>query len=169
MKRKDILRHLTALVQSHGESAGRGERRIEVFDLCSDYGFDLDGSTIDRIETEGRDHLKFYFNENTGDFDYETAFDTDSLTDFFYRLRSALALYESNGRGRVVFVLPRTHGFQKSIRSLDRDDCEQFLRELIHDDSYQGAACLFTVKEFESWYNDADGISSDEYFIKFFG
>ena len=71
------------LVREHGKND-----RLEVFNICADYGIDLNGSTIDCISIEN-DDVVFYYNENENDYEFfdnigihDTAYFIDVITEF---------------------------------------------------------------------------------------
>ena len=91
MTRQGITNRITAFIKTKGTKNCRGEYELgNIFSLCADYGFDLQGSTIDKLEIEYEGHIRFYFNENTNDYGYETEFKVASLVEFFENLRNAL-------------------------------------------------------------------------------
>lgn len=90
MTRKEIVERISCYVVAKGVSNCKGEIELNgIFNLCTTYGFDLEGSTIDKIVTEHGGHLRFYFNENTDDYGYESEFKVSSLVSFFDALRNA--------------------------------------------------------------------------------
>lgn len=59
---------------------------IETFPICSDYGIELDGSTIDKIELMCDGRIAFYYNENINDYDFMDGFTFEGLKSFYERL-----------------------------------------------------------------------------------
>ena len=74
-----------ALVKDYGFNG----RRFRTFDYCSDYGFSLDDSTIDKIEIND-DEVLFYYNENTNDWATFENFTLSGLWKFYKDLTSML-------------------------------------------------------------------------------
>lgn len=57
---------------------------LYTFDLCSNHGIELDGSTIDKIAYNPLNgDILFYYNENTDDFDKFESFSLDNLRYFY--------------------------------------------------------------------------------------
>ncbi len=70
------------------------KNEMQTFSYCSEYGFDLAGSTIDRIQIIGNDSgLCFVYNENTNDYDTDSAFTDSQLEDFFTNLEYAVGVW----------------------------------------------------------------------------
>lgn len=91
MTRTNIIAKFYELLKEKGTKChSTGEYELETFELCSNYGFDLAGSTIDKVVTEYEGHLRFYYNENTGDYDYDSEFNVPDLERFFNSIDSAL-------------------------------------------------------------------------------
>lgn len=103
------------LIETYGENY-----ELEVFDICSDKGIDLDGSTIDKITIEGTT-IVFYYNENIGDFDTIDAFDEDCLIDFADELSKYIEDYFNKdfARNTLVWVLNRIFEMDDSERVAD--------------------------------------------------
>ena len=90
MTRKDIIKKFTDFIKAHGTyNTCSREWEIETFGLCSDYGIELADCTIDKVATEYEGHLCFFYNENTGDCDYDSAFKVADLVEFFKGLTHA--------------------------------------------------------------------------------
>ena len=64
--------------------------RLYIFDICSNEGVEIEGSTIDAIKIEGTSVI-FYYNENIGDYDDITAFKQESLQKFYDDLNNHLS------------------------------------------------------------------------------
>ena len=68
------------LVEEFGE-----DNRLYTFDACSEWGAELAGSTIDRVEISCGD-VCFVFNENTNDYKWFAGFAIEDLYDFYLDL-----------------------------------------------------------------------------------
>ena len=79
-----LIKKFTNLINRFGNSG-----RLYTFDICSDYGVELEGSTIDSIVIDGNTII-FFYNENTGDYDDITIFKEESLKQFYNEISSAL-------------------------------------------------------------------------------
>jgi len=82
---KSVMDKLAGLIMKHGNRYGKDRYELHTFDFCSDEGVCLEGSTVDKITWDG-DRMRFYYNENTGDYDELTAFRPAALKDFHDRL-----------------------------------------------------------------------------------
>ena len=56
---------------------------IYTFELCSEYGIELNGSTIDKIELTLDGRIYFYYNQNTNDLDPIEMFTFEDLKSFY--------------------------------------------------------------------------------------
>lgn len=65
--------------------------RLPTFNICSENGVEIDGSTIDAITKEGHSVI-FYYNENIGDCDDITAFKEKDLQSFYNDLNHHLSV-----------------------------------------------------------------------------
>ena len=62
---------------------------IDTFKLCSNYGFGLSNSTIDKIELTQDGNIYFYYNQNTNDLDQIEHFSFRDLKSFYNNLVDA--------------------------------------------------------------------------------
>ena len=88
MKSEDYKKHYIVLIKKYGE-----DNELETFDLCSNWGVSLDGSTIDKIVyNESTNEVFFVFNENEpyNSAELET-FAVSELSEFYYGLSSHLS------------------------------------------------------------------------------
>ena len=69
---------------------------IDTFNLCSEYGFELNNSTIDKIELTLNNRVYFYYNQNTNDLDPIEAFSFKDLKSFYNNLVDAWNEEEEN-------------------------------------------------------------------------
>jgi len=97
---KSYLHHLIDDYGYNGE--------IETFGYCSDYGIDLEGSTIDKIVEKPDGDYTFFYNENTGDCDTLSQFNLGNVFDFAREIKKAcleeeeIAYAENYGEGAVA-------------------------------------------------------------------
>lgn len=79
---------------------------IDTFYLCSEYGFELDNSTIDKIELTQDGRVYFYYNQNTNDLDPIEHFSFRALKQFYNALIDAwneeeeICYMENYGEGK---------------------------------------------------------------------
>lgn len=87
MNTKNFLKKVyKQLVKRYGYS----KNNLFVFEYCSNYGIELDNSTIDEIEICGDDVL-FVFNSNEkGNYDYLEHFCDYDLMQFYVKLVNAI-------------------------------------------------------------------------------
>lgn len=87
MNTKDFLKKVyKQLVKQYGYS----KNNLFVFEYCSNYGIELDNSTIDEIEICGDDVL-FIFNANeNGNYAHLERFSKDELMEFYVKLIDAI-------------------------------------------------------------------------------
>ena len=78
MTKKSIVNAYKELFATMGHN-----NTIETFGLCSDYGMELDGSTIDKIEMSNDGRVYFYYNQNTNDLDPIECFSVSALKSFY--------------------------------------------------------------------------------------
>ena len=83
-----LKKKFAQLIDTYGSKGLRS--RLYTFDICADYGVELEGSTIDAI-TKERSTIILYYNENTSDWDDITAFDKENLETFFNELSERLS------------------------------------------------------------------------------
>lgn len=74
---------------------------IYTFELCSNYGFELNNSTIDKIELTRDGRLYFYYNQNTNDLDPIERFSFRDLKAFYNGLVDAWNEEEGYAYGEV--------------------------------------------------------------------
>ena len=58
---------------------------IYTFEFCSTRGYDLDNSTIDKVEV-WNDDVRFVYDEDTNDYAYLDQFNLDELAEFYFGL-----------------------------------------------------------------------------------
>ena len=78
------------LVKKYGKNDS-----LWVFDYCSDYGLELDNSTIDEIIIY-LDDIVFIFDKNDNDYAYLSQFTMESLIEFYNGLVGALNEEDGN-------------------------------------------------------------------------
>lgn len=77
MRKAELLTKFIELVRKYGYNGV-----LHTFNICSDYGVELAGSTIDKIEVSGS-MVYFYFNENINDYDSFNMFLVRDLQKFY--------------------------------------------------------------------------------------
>lgn len=92
-------------------SCGDG-KEIHVFDASSDYGVELDGSSIDKISIEGEKDIYFYYNENTNDCDELHCFSIEELNRYFEGLKEYFGVRNIDG---IMFYLNDYHSLLKDF------------------------------------------------------
>lgn len=83
---EELKKKFAELIKKYGN-----DNRLYTFEICGDYGHELEGSTIDAITIEGNDII-FYYNENTGDYDNITAFKPENLEKWYKAVKLELDL-----------------------------------------------------------------------------
>ena len=78
------------LIEKYGKNGS-----LWVFDYCSDYGLELDNSTIDEIIIY-LDDIVFIFDKNDNDYAYLSQFAMESLIEFYNGLVDALNEEDGN-------------------------------------------------------------------------
>ena len=78
------------LIEKYGKNGS-----LWVFDYCSDYGLELDNSTIDEIIIY-LDDIVFIFDKNDNDYAYLSQFAMESLIEFYNGLVDALNKEDGN-------------------------------------------------------------------------
>ena len=72
---------ITARFSELLSNAKNGE--IFTFEMCSEWGVGMGDSTFDKVEMTIDGDIRFYYNENTGDYETIRHFDTDELEAFY--------------------------------------------------------------------------------------
>lgn len=87
MNTKDFLKKVyKQLVKQYGYS----KNNLFIFEYCSNYGIELDNSTIDEIEICG-DEVLFIFNSNErGNYAHLERFSEHKLMEFYVKLVNAI-------------------------------------------------------------------------------
>jgi hypothetical protein len=89
----DLKSRIKMLVYAYGE-----HNSLDVTTASFDYGIELEGSTIDKIEVADCD-VRFYYNANTNDYDEFDEFDYCELMDYFMELKEWLEKHEIGDDG----------------------------------------------------------------------
>lgn len=85
MKKIDVKQSYIDLVKECGK-----DNTLYTFEYCSNFGIELDNSTIDEISIAG-DDVMFVYNANVqGEWDYLEHFSMDSLIGFYNGLIDAI-------------------------------------------------------------------------------
>ena len=83
---EDLIKKFADLIKKYGS-----HQCLYTFELCADFGFDLEGSTIDAITIDGNSVI-FFYNENIGDYDDITAFSREALEKWYENIARELQL-----------------------------------------------------------------------------
>ena len=82
---KSIKDKFTELVKKEGF-----DNELFTFEYCSNYDCSLADNTIDKIEVSIDGDVRFYYNQNTNDYDRIERFDDADLEEFYNELVEAI-------------------------------------------------------------------------------
>lgn len=82
LRRKSYKSVWAKLIHDFGYSEG-SNKCLQCFDICTKYGIDLDGSTIDEVVLLPDGQIRFFYNKNTGDYDSIDRFTYKGLRKFY--------------------------------------------------------------------------------------
>lgn len=140
--RNRLNRLYKCIISAYGEN-----HELHTFELCANDGIELLGSTIDKITEDEDGNVRFYFNENTGDYEVSCHIPVNALDDFatslvFRLLKRAKALIASKKE--------KTDSNEDRINNIQYDDIVNLLSTALYGNNilevqYTGEKCYDEV------------------------
>lgn len=135
MTKADIIKALDTLIRKRGET--KNYEHTHYIDIFNVYDLEIDGSTIDRIETNDSGCVVFYYNINTYDFDCAEKFTKRGLEGFYNDLKDAIEAEEMDEfRDKMDEIRPIVEEELSSLVSdaFDRQElADNILRDVTED------------------------------------